>query len=75
MGKSKKLGALRQRADPKRHGYEPHPEAVFFEELPAVVGKDEQCCFWGANRLVQARCQKACARCNGYPGMVTENPH
>jgi len=36
-----------QRADLKWHGYEPHPQAVFFEEFLAVVDEDENCCFWG----------------------------
>lgn len=35
------------RADLKWHGYEPHPEAVFFEEFLAVVDEDEHGCFWG----------------------------
>ena len=36
-----------QRADLKWHGYEPHPEAVFFEEFLAVVDEDKHGCFWG----------------------------
>ena len=36
-----------QRADLKWHSYPPHPEAVFFDEFLAVVGEDENCCFWG----------------------------
>ena len=36
-----------QRADLKWHGYEPHPEAVFFEEFLALVDEDEHGCFWG----------------------------
>jgi len=36
-----------RRADQNWHGYEPHPEAVFFEEFLAVVDEDEHGCFWG----------------------------
>lgn len=36
-----------QRADLKWRSYEPHPQAVFFEEFLAVVDEDEHCCFWG----------------------------
>lgn len=36
-----------QRADLKWHGYQPHPEAVFFEEFLTVVVEDDHGCFWG----------------------------
>lgn len=38
---------LWQRADLKWHGYEPHPEAMLFEEFLQIVDEDEHCCFWG----------------------------
>jgi hypothetical protein len=34
------------RADSKWHSYPPHPEAVFFDDLLAVVDEDANDCFW-----------------------------
>lgn len=36
-----------QRANLRWYRYDPHPEAMLFEEFLAVVDEDEQCCFWG----------------------------
>lgn len=38
---------LWMRADMKWHLYEPHPEALLFEEFLAIVDEDANCCFWG----------------------------
>jgi hypothetical protein len=38
---------LWMRSDLKWHIYEPHPQAVLFEEFLAVVEEDAHCCFWG----------------------------
>ncbi len=35
------------RADLKWHGYEAHAEVRSLEDFPAVVDKDEHCCFFG----------------------------
>ena len=35
------------RRDLKWHGYEPHPEARNLEAFLTVVGRDEDCCFFG----------------------------
>lgn len=35
-----------QRADLKWHSYHPHPEAVLFEEVLAIVDGDDHRCFW-----------------------------
>jgi len=36
-----------KRADSKWQTYQPHPEAVFFDEFLSVVDEDENHCFWG----------------------------
>jgi len=38
---------LWMRGNGKWNLYEPHPEAVLFEEFLAIVDEDAFCCFWG----------------------------
>jgi len=47
LRKSNRWKIYWQRADLNWHTYQPHPEAVFFDEFLAIVDDDEHGCFWG----------------------------